>query len=284
MKKEEQAREKEVFEEKPFLEHIRELLMRLRRIIIVLLIITAIYFFFGINYVTISGYTIPILYPDVYNSISILLVRAFIRFALPPELTLINIGFTDTIYSSLYVSFYLGLFTSMPVIIREIWAFIAPGLYEHEKKTLKSIFIPAFLLFAAGSLFAYFIIVPLMLKFLYHYIIAFNVEPTLSLRAFIGTVTSLMMATGLAFELPLIMVTLTMAGIVKAITWRKYWRYGVFVGWLIAWIISPGTTGGIVESMIGIILSGLYIAGMYVASYVEKKRKSKKVSFITKKF
>jgi len=275
-KEEKKVKDKNVFEEKPLLEHIRELLIRLRRIIIYLISITAIYFFIGITYIDINGQQIPIPIPDLYNSLSVMIVRYLINTTVPQGLKLINIGFMDTLLSSLYVAFYFGLLTSLPLILREIWAFIAPGLYEHEKRLLRNIIIPSIILFALGSLFAYYIIVPLMLKFLYYYTLAFQVEPTLSIRSFISTIISLMIGTGLAFQLPLFMIILTMIGLVKAQTWRKYWRYGIFVGWLIAWVISPGIGGGLIESMIALILNSLYVAGIYFASYIERNKNKKK--------
>ncbi|MEM0173908.1 MAG: twin-arginine translocase subunit TatC, partial [Sulfolobaceae archaeon] len=202
-KEEKRSENKTIFEEKPLIEHLRELLIRLRRIIIYLISFTAIYFFIGISYIEVNGQEIPIPIPDLYNSLSIMLVRYLITTTVPQGLKLINIGFMDTIISSLYVSIYFGFITSFPLILREIWAFIAPGLYEHEKKMLRNLLLPSILLFVLGSLFAYYIIVPLMLKFLYYYTIAFQVEPTLSIRSFIGTIISLMIGTGIAFQLPL---------------------------------------------------------------------------------
>ncbi|WP_405048882.1 twin-arginine translocase subunit TatC [Saccharolobus sp.] len=78
----------------------------------------------------------------------------------------------------------------------------------------------------------------------------------------------------MAFEMPLVMIGLTYLRIVKASTWRKYWRWGVLVSFIIAWIISPGTTGGVMETIIGLSLSALYFLGMGISFLLEKKRKS----------
>ncbi|MEM0362828.1 MAG: twin-arginine translocase subunit TatC, partial [Sulfolobaceae archaeon] len=101
-----------------------------------------------------------------------------------------------------------------------------------------------------------------------------SVDSTVSLSSFISTVFLLMAALGLSFEMPLIMIGLTYIGMVSATTWRKYWRWGVLVSFIIAWIISPGTTGGVMETIIGLSLSALYFLGMGISSIVEKKRKS----------
>ncbi|QKR00575.1 twin-arginine translocase subunit TatC [Metallosphaera tengchongensis] len=258
--------------ERPLLEHLNELIYRARRALISLVSAFVIFFFFGIKEVSFNGFNFPILYPNLFNSISSYFIRLFIHTELPPQLKLLNLNPFDTLFSAAYVSFFLSLFIAMPIIIHEIWGFVSPGLYENEKKMAKSLILPAFVLFAAGSSFAYFIIIPVMMKFVLLYTTSLGVEPTLSLRAFINTVMSLMLTVGLGFEYPLIMTMLTMAGVVKAESWRRNWRYGVLGAFIIAWFISPGTTGGVIETTIGVTLSTLYFVGV-ASSYLAQKRR-----------
>jgi hypothetical protein len=147
---------------------------------------------------------------------------------------------------------------------------VSPGLYKHEKDMIKYAMLPALTLFASGAAFAYFIIVPFMMKFVLYYTRVLGVEPTLSLKAFVNTVVSLTMATGVAFEYPLVMGALTFLGVVGARTWRRNWRWGVLGAFVIAWMISPGTTGGVIETTIGIILSALYFVGVAAAYTIEE--------------
>jgi len=286
----ERTKEIENMEERPLIEHLRELAYRLKRIFISLLITFLIYFMIGVQFITTSLpfpffglkyilVNIPYLYPSIFNSIAVQLTQVFIYNELPKGVKLIIINLFDPLFASFYISLYLALFTSIPIIVREIWAFIAPGLYEHEKRLLKSAIIPAFLLFALGSSFAYFILIPLMLKIVLIYAKALGpaVLSTLGLRSFISTIMTLMIATGLAFELPLIMTGLTAMEIVKSTTWLQNWRWGVLISFIIAWIISPGTTGGIIETVIGLILSSLFFVGAIASKLVEKKRYKTKI-------
>lgn len=284
----EKSREKakeEFFQEKPLLEHIRELAIRLRRIIIALAISFLFYFMIGYEWIKINlnikllGASIgisrvPVPYPSFYDSIAVKVTRFMIYHEIPKGVKIIIINLFDPLFASLYVSLYLAILTTLPIIIRETWAFLSPGLYESEKKIFKLTIIPAFLLFIAGSSFAFFLLIPLMfdLILLYTYSLGPSVEPTISLNSFISTVFLLMASLGLAFEMPLIMVGLTYLGIVKASTWRNYWRWGVLISFIIAWIISPGTTGGVMETIIGLSLSSLYFVGMGVSYMIEKKR------------
>ncbi|MEM3350826.1 MAG: twin-arginine translocase subunit TatC [Saccharolobus sp.] len=279
-------RTKEVsMEERPLIEHLRELAYRLKRIFISLAVTFLIYFMIGIQFITTYvpfpffglRYTlaiIPIPFPSIFNSISVELTQLFIYNELPKGVQLLIINLFDPLFASFYISLYLALFTSMPIVIREIWAFVAPGLYEHEKRLIKHSLIPAFVLFAAGSAFAYFVLIPSMLKIIVFYADALgpSVVHSLGLRSFIGTIMTLMIATGLSFELPLIMGGLTAMRVVKAKTWLENWRWGVLISFIIAWIISPGTTGGIIETIIGITLSALFFVGAFVSKMIEKKK------------
>ncbi len=278
----------EYMEEKPLIEHLRELAYRLRRMLISLFVTFLIYFMIGIQTVEINlpfpffglnvlPAIVPFPYPSLFDSISVQLTQIFIYNELPKGVKLIIINLFDPLFASFYISLYLALFTSIPIIIREIWAFVSPGLYEHEKRTVRNLVVPGFILFGLGSSFAYFIMIPLMLRIILLYASSLGsaVEPTLGLRSFVSTVMTLMMATGLSFELPLIMVMLTSIGLVKSTTWMKNWRWGVLVSFIVAWIISPGTTGGIMETIIGLTLSSLYLVGALVTRSLENKRKTK---------
>ncbi len=263
--------------EKPLISHITELLRRLRAILIVLALVFFVSFAFGVRIVKYAGYSIPVPYPSIYSSISDYVIKAFIYNELPKGMILINVNTFDPLFASFYVSFFLSLFIAVPVAVYELWAFVAPGLYRHEKKLIKLAILPAGVLFAAGASFAYFIIVPFMLRFVLIYAKILGVMPTLSVRAFINTVISLMMATGIAFEYPMAMAILTFMRVVSAKSWKSGWRWGILGAFVIAWIISPGTTGGIIETTIGIILSVLYFVGVAFAYAIERRiKKSKK--------
>ena len=263
--------------ERPLISHITELLRRLRTVLVVLALVFFISFAFGIKTVSFDGYKVPVLYPSIFSSISDYVIKAFIYNELPKGMILINVNTFDPLFASFYVSFFLSLFIAVPVAVYEIWAFVAPGLYRHEKRLIRLAILPAGALFATGASFAYFIIVPFMLRFVLIYAKVLGIMPTLSVRSFINTVVSLMMATGIAFEYPMAMAVLTFMGVVSAKTWRSGWRWGVLGAFIIAWIISPGTTGGIIETTIGIILSALYFVGVIAAYAIERRvRKNEK--------
>ncbi|MFP3196607.1 MAG: twin-arginine translocase subunit TatC, partial [Caldivirga sp.] len=113
---------------------------------------------------------------------------------------------------------------------------------------------------------------PVMFDFFLLYAKALNVAPTISLRSFVQFILALMFSMGLAFQTPLIMVLLTKFRLVKASTWWRYWRWGVLVSFIFALIISPGTTGGVIETIIGVTMSMLYITGAVISTMISRKR------------
>lgn len=232
------------------LSHLAELTRRLRRALLAVALAFIFSFAFGVRMVKVGGDPLlPVPYPSIDHSISTMLVSRFVESLLPPsQVKLISIGVFDPLYASIEVSLLLSAAVALPVVMWELWGgFVAPGLYPHERKAVKAAIIPSIALFAAGgALFAYAVIVPTMLKFFLLFDESLGVEPTLSIKSFIGTVVSFMAAMGIGFQLPLVMAGLTkVGGAVSAEAWRRNWRWGgVLASFVFALIVSPGATGG----------------------------------------
>ncbi len=261
-------------QEQPLVSHIVELISRLRKALYAVLISFILVFAFKYDLIKINPPGIPIIVPipSIDDSFSVSVVNFFIHTVVPKGIIIITISPFDPLLAAAQVSLFLAIIIALPIVLWEIWAFVSPGLYEHEKHMLKASVLPAMILFALGALFAYVIIIPVIFKFFLLYAKALNVEPTISLRSFVQTILALMLAMGLAFQTPLIMTILTRFRIVKASTWRRYWRWGILISFIFALIISPGTTGGVIETTIGLTMSALYIVGMLASMIIEKRQ------------
>jgi sec-independent protein translocase protein TatC len=210
-------------------------------------------------------------YPDPFNSITVQLIKNFeSRFLY--NFKLINVNAYDTVYATLYVSFLVGLMISMPYILYQVSAFVSPALTRSEKRVAAKMIFPATAMFLAGVLFGYFYIIPLAFRVLYLFVVSLGVQPTLSIGSFVSLILLYMLGFGIGFELPVAMVALSSLGIVSPNQWTRYWRYGVMLSFVIALIISPGTGGGVNETIIGLSLSALYGAGALVSRLVFPKR------------
>lgn len=273
----------------PLFGHLQELMVRLRRVVASIFIFLAIFFIFGPGYISIAPTPIgipfigtvvvtriPIIVPSFIGSFSNVIVRFLIFNEVPSGLTVINVGAFDSVYSSLQISFLFSVVVSMPVILTQLWKFISPGLYQKEKEHIRWLIAPALLLFILGVFFAYFIVIPVLMDVVMLYIRSLGVQSYLSIKSFITIVVGFMLAFGISFEMPVVMAVLTRFGFVEAKVWKENWRYGILASFIIALILSPGVTGGLIETVIGLTLSALYVVGALFSSRMGRKRETSK--------
>ncbi|MEM3637413.1 MAG: twin-arginine translocase subunit TatC [Conexivisphaerales archaeon] len=258
--------------ELPFLSHLSELIKRLVRSLIVFFAFFAFFFVFKPSWINYAGLAIPYPVPSLFESFSTETFFAMKKYILPQQMLLINVNTFDTFLSVAYIAMALAAICSLPFWIYEASAFLGPALKPNEKRAVKLILVPATLLFVAGAFFSYSVVLPFLFRFLYYFSVSTGVEPTISVLTFVTISIAYTIALGLAFETPVIMVGLTYAGIVSYSTWLRYWRFAVLGAFIVALIISPGTTGGIMEITIGLMLSGLYFAGAIISRAVQRKK------------
>ncbi len=155
------------------------------------------------------------------------------------EMSLVNLEITNQFFVHLKVAFAVGFILSFPYIVYEIWKFIAPALYENEKKTISGVFLSATFLFYLGLFIGYILIVPISLNFFLGYKISEDVVNTISLTSYISLFTSTVLAFGIVFEFPTVVVILSNLGLVTRETLTKYRRHAIVVILCIAAIITP---------------------------------------------
>ncbi len=154
-------------------------------------------------------------------------------------LELININMAGQFNTHIMVSVYAGIVLAFPYIIYQVWSFVRPALYTNERKRTRGAVFFISLLFIAGVLFGYYIISPLTIHFLGGYSISQEVSNQINLGSYVGSIASVTLATGLLFELPMLIVFLTKAGIVTPSFLKKYRRHAFVVILVAAAIITP---------------------------------------------
>lgn len=188
-------------------------------------------------------------------------------------LNLINIDLAGQFNTHLYVSFIVGLVLSVPYIIYQLWKFISPALYKEEQKKTKYIVIAISSLFVFGVLFGYYMIVPFSVQFLGSYSISDMVVNQINLKSYISTVSSLSLATGLVFELPVLIFFLTKIGIITPEFLKKYRRHVFVVLMIIAGIITPPDVISLI--LVTLPLWFLFEVSIFISVKVVKKKKMK---------
>jgi sec-independent protein translocase protein TatC len=240
-----------------FFEHLEELRQRLIRAILSLFVAFGICFYF-------SDY--------IYGFLAKPLTDTLKSLNLPDKLVYTNPIDPFNLYIKL--SFVAGLFLASPFILYQLWLFISPGLYRHEKKYVWPFVTLTSALFITGGLFAHQLALPPALRFLVEFGGRFT--PFITIDQYWKLVTTIVIGVGLVFELPVIILVLSLFGIVTPKFLLKNVRYAVLITAIIAAAIAP-TPDLATVFILWIPMVGLYILsiGLSWIVYLKKKRARK---------
>jgi sec-independent protein translocase protein TatC len=188
---------------------------------------------------------------------------------LPTNVELVQLAPGQAFFAAIYIAVLLGVIFGMPVIVKELTAFIFPGLHAREKEMVKKVTLPAVGLFAAGCLFSYFVVIPYILAFLYQFGEAVGVSTFLNITEFVSFVMQFLIAFGLSYQLPIIMWAVTASEMVEPKFWRDNIRYAIVIIAVLGAVITPDGSGVTMWFVAGPMIA-LYVVAMV---YLEKKFK-----------
>lgn len=181
--------------------------------------------------------------------------------------------FTLQINSALLI----GITVGFPYLLWEIWRFIKPALHEKERKAASGFVIYATFLFVIGVLFGYYVITPESINFLAGYTVSSSITNWFSIDSYLSSVATLTLATGIVFELPILVYVLSSLGILTAKFMRETRRYAVVVILIIAAVVTP-TPDMMTMTVVSIPLFILYEVGILVSAMVEKRKKAREAA------
>jgi len=243
--------------------HFEELRRRILRAVIVVGAVTAVLLTVHLEPAEYAGF--DLYYPTVepLNNIAAQITVYMKSSLLPEDVQLIQTAPGQAFFSQVYIAALVGIMAGMPVIVRELAAFIKPALQESEIMAGRAVTVPAVGLFVSGALFAYVAVIPYVLEFLYGYGRSAQVLEFLNVIDFVAFVLQFMLAFGLSFQLPLIMYAATASGMTDARFWRRNIRYAAVIMVVFGAAITPDGTGVSMWLIAGPMI-GLYLAGMGV--------------------
>jgi sec-independent protein translocase protein TatC len=192
-------------------------------------------------------------------------------------LNLINIKMTGQFTTHVTVAMVAGLILAFPVITWEFWQFFKPALKANEARYAKGAVLAASGLFFVGVLFGYFMLAPLSIHFLSSYEVDPSVVNQINVRSYIGLLTSICLATGLVFELPIIAFFLTKIGILTPEFMRKYRRHSIVVIFIVAALITPPDVFSM--TLVAIPLLILYEVSIFISARVIKQKAKDRKEF-----
>jgi sec-independent protein translocase protein TatC len=167
------------------------------------------------------------------------------------------------------LSVYLGIVIASPVVLYQIWLFVAPALYRHERSAIAGFLFSTVFLFLAGIAFGYFISLPYVL----HFLVSFKgpVEPLISINEYFDLILLILLSLGLVFELPILIFFLSLFGIVTPQFLIKNFRYAILVIAIVAAIVTPTPDAATMLGFMAILVA-LYFVGVAVSWLVVRKR------------
>ncbi len=242
-----------------FIEHLTELRSRLVKSIIYLFIFFIICYFFSEN---------------IYS----FLVKPFAD-AVQDDGTNRRMIFTalhETFITYLKVAFFASMFISSPIILTQVWKFIAPGLYKNEKKALLPYLVATPTLFLLGGMLVYYLIMPLAIKFFLSFetssqMGSLPIQLEAKVNEYLSLVMRLIFAFGLSFQLPVLLSLLARVGFIDSDYLKKRRKYVIVIIFAVAALITPPDP--ITQIGLGIPLLILYELSILSVKIIEKKKK-----------
>jgi sec-independent protein translocase protein TatC len=187
---------------------------------------------------------------------------------MPTGGSLIFISVAEAFFTYMKVAFIAGLILTSPFVLYQIWAFVAPGLYQKEKKYVVPFVLGGSVFFALGVLFGYFVALPVGFRFLLGYATDF-IKPMPSMKEYLSFSIKFLLAFGLVFEFPVVLVLLARIGVVDAKTLARQRKYAILLIFIFAAVMTP-------PDLISQVLMALPLMGLYELSILLSKIFGKK--------
>ena len=175
----------------------------------------------------------------------------------------------------IWMSITAGFIISFPYVIYQFWSFISPGLYDKEKNNAKGFIFISSALFFLGVLFGYYIVTPLSINFLGSYSVSNEIFNDFDLDSYVGLIRASVLASGLIFELPIIVYFLTKIGLITPEIMKKYRKFALIFVLVLSAIITPPDVASKIIVAIPIII--LYQISIYISKFVLIKEEKNKI-------
>jgi sec-independent protein translocase protein TatC len=186
---------------------------------------------------------------------------------LPPGVQMVALEVTSPFFIPVKVTFLAALVIALPFVLYQVWAFVAPGLYAHEKKLVGPLVVASTVLFLCGMAFAYYLVFPLVFGVMKEFT-PDGVSWMPDIAAYFNFVVNLFIAFGITFEVPIAVVLLVKVGIVSVAKLREVRPYVIVGAFIIAAVVTPPDV--LSQLLLAVPLCLLYEAGIIVAAIITR--------------
>lgn len=262
-----------------FIDHLEELRWHIIRSIasmFVFAILTFIFSRFIFDYIILAPKSDNFFTYQAFCGLSTWLGLGKVMCMTPSAFEIINFEMAGQFLTDLKISVILGFIISFPYIFWEIWRFIAPGLYENERSATRGLVFYASALFITGILFGYFVLTPFSINFFVSYEVSSQVNNTIALASYISLLSTIVLASGIMFELPMVVYLLSKIGIVTPSMMRTYRKHAIVVIIIIAAIITPADVW--TQVLVSIPVYFLYELSIFISAAVQPKNSNEVIA------
>jgi sec-independent protein translocase protein TatC len=235
--------------EAPLVSHLIEMRDRMLRVVIAVLSVFVVLFTFA---------------DSLYEFVSLP-----IREVLPEDAKMIVTGPIDQFLTPMKLAMYMAIYIAMPVILYQLWAFVAPALYRHEKKLVAPLMASSIILFYLGMAFAYFVVFPIMFDFMAGITLT-GVEMAPDIKRYLDIVLKLFFAFGVAFEVPIATILLVWTGMTSAESLAQKRPYIIVGAFVLGMLLTPPDM--ISQTLLAIPMWMLFELGLLASRYFVKQK------------
>ena len=189
--------------------------------------------------------------------------------ALPEGARMIATGVVSPVFVPLKVTVLAAFLVALPYVLYQVWAFVAPGLYEHEKQLAAPLVIASTVLFLLGVAFCYFFVFGRVFTFIHHFAPK-SITPAPDIEAYFSFVITMFIAFGVTFEIPIVVIVLVRMGLVSVEKLRDARPYVIVGAFVVAAVVTPPDV--LSQFMLALPMCLLYEAGLFVSRFVAVRR------------
>ncbi len=204
--------------------------------------------------------------PDIFHALADPMLKA-----LPAGAHMIVTDVTGSFFVPIKVTFMAAFVVALPVVIYQIWAFIAPGLYNHEKRLVLPIVISTYTLFLIGMAFAYFLVFPTVFGFMVQYNAPLGADMSTDIDKYLSFAMTTFLAFGFTFEVPVVVVVLVRMGIVTLAKLKEMRPYVIVGAFVVAAVATPPDVMS--QLLLAVPLCILFEIGLLIARFYQPKPK-----------
>jgi len=204
--------------------------------------------------------------PDIFHLLADPMLKV-----LPAGAHMIVTDVTGSFFVPIKVTFMAAFVIALPIVIYQIWAFVAPGLYQHEKKLVLPIVISTYTLFLIGMAFAYFLVFPTVFGFMVQYNAPLGADMSTDIDKYLSFAMTTFLAFGFTFEVPVVVVVLVRMGIVTLAKLKEMRPYVIVGAFVIAAVATPPDVMS--QLLLAIPLCVLFELGLLIARFYQPKPK-----------